>query len=308
MSNLRAVSGEDSRLPLPPTSGLENADRLIEDLGNALDEILALSGVQYNDINARSSDVVFVGWNKSQWTPLPDKAAPHVGQAREAFRRLHEFSSNAVRRAPDRADELNKLETTIERIIEQPNGSYPGGAPRTSIEEVRGYVNSKLNEYRDVMRRLPSAHGTGERFLVVDTSAVLDRPDLQNWKLDGTAWTVVLLPQLHSELDDRKHDPRTREPARKVINQIEEFDRRGDTFVGVPLAGNLTVREVPISPDMTRTLPWLRPDVPDDAFIAGALELTWQDLTSRIAMTASDRNVRNKARLAGLGVVHPTAL
>lgn len=307
MTNLRAARGEDPRLPLPP-SGLEKVDRLIEDLRGALDEILALSDVQYNDINARSSGVVFVGWNKWQWSPLPDEAAPHVGRAREAHGRLREFSSNAARRAPDRADELKKLELDLERIIEQPSGSHPKGAPRSSIEQVREYEESKLDEYRDVVRRLPSAHGAAERLLVVDTSAALDRPDLQNWKLDGGAWTVVLLPQLHSELDDRKHDARTRESAQKVINQIDEFDRRGDTFVGVPLSGNLTVREVPISPDMSQTLPWLRADVPDDAFISGALELVWQDLTSRIAITASDRNLRNKARLAGLGVVHPRDL
>jgi hypothetical protein len=93
-----------------------------------------------------------------------------------------------------------------------------------------------------------------------------------------------------------------------VINQIEDFDRRGDTFSGVPLAGDIKVQEVPISPDMSSTLPWLRPEVPDDALIAGALELVWRDLTSRIAITASDRNLRNKARLAGLGVVHPRDL
>jgi hypothetical protein len=53
---------------------------------------------------------------------------------------------------------------------------------------------------------------------------------------------------------------------------------------------------------MGRTLPWLRSDTPDDWIIAGALELRWDDLTSRIAIAASDRGVRNKARLAGLGV------
>ena len=144
--------------------------------------------------------------------------------------------------------------------------------------------------------------------LVADTSALLDRPDLQEWRLDGDAWTVVLLPQVLSELDERKRDDRTRAAAQKVINQIEDFDRRGDTFTGVRLAGKLTVREAPISPDMTRTLPWLRADVPDDSIVAGALELWWEDLASRVGITASDRNLRNKARLAGLGVVRPIDL
>jgi hypothetical protein len=35
----------------------------------------------------------------------------------------------------------------------------------------------------------------------------------------------------------------------------------------------------------------------------GALELTWDDLSARVAVIASDRNVRNKARFAGLSAL-----
>jgi predicted ribonuclease YlaK len=170
---------------------------------------------------------------------------------------------------------------------------------------VREHANLAIEKYRGVVRQLPAAHGAEDNLLVADTSALLDRPNLQEWKIDGTSWTVVLMPQVLSELDERKRDPRTREAAQKVINQLDDFDRRGDLFAGVPLAGNVRVREVPTSPDMGGTLTWLRSDVPDDAIIAGALELVWQDLTSRVAVTASDRNVRNKARLAGLGTIRP---
>src|SRR6185312_5241783 len=118
----------------------------------------------------------------------------------------------------------------------------------------------------------PTAHGADERLLVADTSTLLDRPDLQDWRLDGGAWTVVLVPQVLSELDERKRDTRTAEAAQKVIRQIDEFGRRGDTFAGVPLAGKLRLREVPRSPDMAATLPWLRADTPDDVIVAAALE------------------------------------
>lgn len=213
---------------------------------------------------------------------------------------------NAARHAPDRAQEFTDLEAAFERLIEQPDTGK--GAPKSSIEEVREHANSVVEEYREVVRRLPAAHGAGDKLLVADTSALLDRPNLQEWRIDGTSWTVILVPLVLSELDERKRDPRTREAAQKVINQLDDFDRRGDLFAGVPLAGNLRVREMPTSPDMSSTLSWLRSDVPDDAIIAGALELVWQDLTSRVAVTASDRNVRNKARLAGLGTMRAADL
>jgi hypothetical protein len=304
MPDLQAAS--ESAVPLLP-SGLDQFDKLLDQFDVALQQVLDLSGVKYDDINARS-EVLFIGWNVQQWLPLPDEAAPKVGAARDALRKLREFASRASRNAPDRGKELRKIETSFNRLVEQPNGSLPRGAPKGTIDGIRDHAAEKIDEYRQVVRRLPSAHGDGEQLLVADTSALLDRPDLQNWHLDVGRWTLILLPQVLSELDERKRDDRTRDAAQKVINQIEDFDRRGDTFAGVPLAGDATVREVPTSPDMNETLPWLRSDVPDDAIIAGALELIWQDLTSCVAVTASDRNVRNKARLAGLGTIRPADL
>jgi hypothetical protein len=65
--------------------------------------------------------------------------------------------------------------------------------------------------------------------LVADTSALFDRPDLQNWKLDGGAWTVVFVPQVLAELDDKKRDPRLTAAADKVIRRLDDLGRRGDT-------------------------------------------------------------------------------
>lgn len=299
---------DSSARELVAVSGLDRFNKLVDITESAARNLLEVSAVHFDDANARSTGVIFVGWNKWQWTKLPDAAAPLVGAARSALNDLADFSDRAARLAPDRLKELKQLEKSFKRLVEQPNGSYPAGAPKQTIEQVSEFACELAANYRTAIAKLPNAFGDGERLLVVDTSAALDRPDLSEWRIDGQDWTVVLMPRLHSELDDRKRDQRTRDAARKVINQIEEFDRRGDTFQGVPLTGRLSLREVPVSPDMEQTLPWLRSNTPDDAFIAGALELMWADLTSRIAITASDRNLRNKARLAGLGVVHPRQL
>lgn len=88
-----------------------------------------------------------------------------------------------ARQAPDRAKELVKHDAALERVVEQPRQGR--GAPGSTIEEINAYVSKHIDQYRAVVRRLPSAHGDGERLLIVDTSALLDRPDLQNWRLDG---------------------------------------------------------------------------------------------------------------------------
>lgn len=285
---------------LMPVSGLEILDRLGRRAQQTVEALLGRSGVRYEDINA-GGGAFFVGWNKWQWEPVPDDAQPLVGAARHAHDELRDYAAMIFQAgAPDRTDTVDDISEWLLRLIEQPNGSYPQGAPASSIEKITSLVGPRIDEFLGEAARLPTAHGADERLLVADTSALLDRPDLQEWKLDGGPWTVVLVPQVLSELDERKRDPRTADAAQKVIRQIEEFDRRGDTFAGVPLSGKLRLREVAQSPDMSRALPWLRSDTPDDLIIATALELVARDLQGRVAVLASDRNVRNKARMAGL--------
>jgi hypothetical protein len=286
-----------------PLSGLEILDRLARRAQQTVDALLARSDVRYEDINA-GGGIIFIGWNDWQWQPLPDDAQPLVGAARRAHDELRDYAAMIFQAgALDRTKTVDDLSRWLLGLIEQPNGTYPHGAPASSIEKITSLVRPRVDEFLAEAARLPTAHGTDERLLVADTSALLDRPDLQDWKLDGGRWTVVLVPQVLSELDERKRDPRTADAAQKMIRQIEEFDRRGDTFVGVPLAPKLRVREIAQSPDMSRALPWLRSDTPDDLIIATALELLARDLQGRVAILASDRNVRNKARMAGLTTV-----
>lgn len=269
----------------------------------AAEDLVARSEVRRDDINARG-DIFFVGWNVWQWGPLSDEAQPLVGAARVAHDELITFARLAFEvGAPDRLQEVDDLSRWLLRLVEQPNGSLPNGAPASSAQEIAARIRPRIDDFLAEAGRLLTAHGPEARLLVADTSALLDHPSMQDWRLDGEHWTVVLVPQVLAELDERKRDQRTVEAAQKVIRQIEEFSRRGNTFAGVPLAGAVSFREVPHSPDMSRSLPWLRADTPDDQIIASALELVARDLRSRVAVLASDRNVRNKARLAGISTV-----
>lgn len=288
---------------LQPSSGLEILERLAARAVETLTALLRRSAIGYHDINA-NSDFVVIGWNKWRWKPLPDDAQPLVGDARRAHDELVSFARLAFTvAAPDRIRAVDDLSSALLRLIEQPNGSLPAGPPSNNVDEIIAGVEPRVAGFLAEVARLPTAHGNNERLLVADTSALLDRPQMQDWRLDGGPWTVVFVPQVLAELDDKKRDPRVAAAADKVIRQLDEFDRRGDTFVGVPLAGRLRAREIAVGPDMTRTLPWLNAETPDDLIVASALELVLRDLRGRVALLASDRNVRNKARLAGLSTV-----
>lgn len=162
----------------------------------ALSELLELSDIHYHDINSGNSSIQILGWNSWRWTELPAEAAPKVGAARKALNELVDLGERASCDAPDRANQLDALAKKLRAIVEQTNTHT--GAPKGTVEGVRGLVDELAAEYRSTLGGLPSAHGAGERLLVPDTSALLDRPDLQDWKLDGRRWTVTFVPQVRA--------------------------------------------------------------------------------------------------------------
>jgi predicted ribonuclease YlaK len=108
----------------------------------------------------------------------------------------------------------------------------------------------------------------------------------------------VLVPQVLRELDALKMRRDIGPKAESVIRRIKEYARRGDSFVGVPIAGAMQMREVAIDPVMSDTLPWLQAGHADDQLLASVLELRCEDLNAVVALATRDRNLQNKARLA----------
>jgi rRNA-processing protein FCF1 len=282
---------------MPPTS-LELLRRHVEEVREAFERLLEYTTVRYDDINARSSGVVVVGWSPHRWGPPKEGAQRYFGEARQSWQSLHDLVAQAVRRsAPERTKPLKNTDGLLRNIIEQ-NTSW-SGVPGRRVEEVRERVDRSLQELVEFLMQLPAAHGDGGRLLVPDTNALLFKPDLETWRPPDGAWTVVLVPQVLRELDALKmRSGNVGEKAAGVIRRVKEYARRGDTFKGVKVAGSLSLREVAVDADMNDTLAWLRAEHADDGLLASVLELRCQDLNAVVALATRDRNLQNKARVA----------
>ncbi len=77
-------------LAAAPVGGLEILEQRAAHARTALDELLDHSSVRYDDVHARLTSMVFIGWNNWQWTQLPDAGQPAVKRAREATGRLRD--------------------------------------------------------------------------------------------------------------------------------------------------------------------------------------------------------------------------
>lgn len=213
-----------------------------------------------------------------------------------------ELATNAILATmPTRRTSFDKAGLVSRYLVEQ-NGK--GALP---VRRLISALDKGLDDQLRLVEALPTAIGNNERLLVPDTNAILFRPDLEAWQLDG-AWTIVIVPQVTRELDERKDHPKLGERARAFNGRLEDYERRGDTFVGVPLSGLLTVREVPIEADVSLAPKWLRAGHPDDRILASALELSWRDLTATVAIATRDRAMRNKARFSRLATVNVETL
>ncbi len=286
-----------ARMDTPPPTSLELLDQLITATSEAFAKLLDHVQLSYSDPNAGPSDVFFVGFNRHRWGELIDGGQRYVGDASKVLNSLEELAAQAVRvSAPERASRLDDPVALLRRVVEQDDTF---GAPASTVEQIRGQVEETLTDIHDLLHELPSAHNDGGRLLVPDTNALLFKPELADWKPPAGKWTVVLVPQVLRELDDIKMRPGDLgKKADGVIRRVKEYARRGDSFVGVPIAGPLSMREVAIDPDMADTLPWLQAGHGDDELLASALQLRCADLNAVVAMATRDRNLQNKARLA----------
>jgi hypothetical protein len=166
-----------------------------------------------------------------------------------------------------------------------------------------------LEAFDDIVKALRSVvgdAGTPSRseapWLVPDTNALLKAPTLSDWAAKG-AGTLILVPQVLRELDHHKQHHRVesvKEKAQKLHRQFNDFERRGDTTVGVKIADQLMFREIAVDAPVKESLSWLRSNHADDQLLASVLDLAWRHPQAAITLVTEDRALLNKARQAGL--------
>jgi len=206
-----------------------------------------------------------------------------------------------------------------------------GHTQLASIEDARRavseYVSGCLRSLANVPDRLE-----GEYLVIPDTNVLIDHPTLEEYHLGLPKATVVFTPIVIRELENHKrrrprpkdtHDRARWTHARAVIRRLKECGDAGEILVGVPIGGKVSVMAVAIEPRQESVptcasspiampepypptpkregLPgWLDLNIPDDRFIASALEVRREHPKARIVVVSADFNVLNKARAARL--------
>ncbi len=216
-------------------------------------------------------------------------------------------------------DRFSELVRTLTRNLP----STPQADLKDDLEIVRSMVNQEgltwrktmdgaINDFRKSIDKIINTiesyweASSDDTLAIPDTSAMIGNPDVEDWRFEDTShYTIILTPTILSELDDLKDNGRktqeVRDKAAKIVRKIKEYRRRGSLNEGVVIVnGLISLGAVAVEPNMTQTLSWLDPTIPDDRFLATALEVIRGNLGARVFIVTSDINMQNKAEIAGI--------
>jgi rRNA maturation endonuclease Nob1 len=276
---------------------LDVLQRLASDTRTALDALLAVSGVV-----EKFAGLPVMSPHPWAWTPLAPAEQQLVGAARKALDAWLEQAVAAIRAcAPERLEDFTDEQDHLLRVVDRSSKSDGPTAP--DVAGTQRYAHEALDHQLEVVQNLPSANAVPETVLVPDTNALILNPAIETWNLSTGRVVVTVLPQVIAELDAKKMDRTIGDKAKSLIRRFKEFDRRGDTLVGVPVVGKIMFREVAVDASFDDAPSWLRQSNVDDRILVGALDLSQQELASRIVLATHDRNMQNKARRLGLPYV-----
>ncbi|MDQ6807074.1 MAG: hypothetical protein M3065_19420 [Actinomycetota bacterium] len=238
-------------------STLDELTGLADEIASALSDVLDHSEI-YEAIRNTPDSPAFIFGNPFAWRPVSREHQPLIGKARRLLETWEALTSVAVRSvAPSRLEAFRDHAEILREVVDQCAGDR---VPSDSVVGVRNMLAQALQQQREMLADLPSAHGAAELLIVPDTNALVFQPALEEWRPTDGKWTVVLVPQVIRELDELKlRDKPVSEAANSFIRRLDEYGRRGDTFEGISVRPGVRLREVPIEADMTQAPAWLRP-------------------------------------------------
>ena len=308
-SEARAPASPAAKKAGPPSAVFGSAPSRLDVLRTletetrtALEAVLAVSSVRERFPDDGSGRIVIITPHPWTWGPLSPDGQRLIGVARRALDAWVEKATGAIHAsAHERVVDFVDEQTRLCRVVERSSQSDGPSAP--DIPGVLRDVHEALDRQLALVEELPSAHEPAATVVVPDTNALIYDPAIETWNVGTEPIVITVLPQVISELDGKKMDTAIGEKAKGLIRRFKEFDRRGDTLVGVPIVGKVMFREVAVDSAFDGAPSWLDKRNADDRILAGALELAQREISSRVVLVTRDRNMQNKARRLSLAYV-----
>lgn len=266
-------------------------------------DILRRSAILNIDPNRHGGGVAFLGFPIYGWGP--SDSALEAGRM-DLLRRLRDWGPryrllfpHPVKTVTARLDSgLRRLEAWLLRE------GRDHSVPATTEHAVTALAKC-LEDLRGLSQLLP-ADAYAVR-LAPDTNTLIDNPDLAaHTAALGPRYMAHVLPVVFGELDDLKRSGRTqdlREAAKKADRRLKGLRDNGNVRIGAKVSGGVAAVFEYAEPSDDGLPTWLDLTVPDDRFVAAALQLQSQHPGSALYVATGDLNMQNKLSAVGLPFV-----
>ena len=195
------------------------------------------------------------------------------------------------------------LDRNVEDYLLQSRRPY-----NKTIKEVSEKTEEYINKQFQLINLL-NYNETDLEIFVPDTNALLTNPNIENWHFKSVkSFRLVLLPTVLSELDKLKiahANKDIKEKAKKIINRIKEYRRRGKLTEGITITNKIHLTALPLEPNFENSLSWLDPKNNDDRIIASLIEVCRKNIRNKVCFVTTDINLQNKLEFANLPFIEP---
>lgn len=300
-----------------PQSGVDQLQALARQVEQSVSELL-----QYSDLRPAAVAGNYYEWHATN---------PLAGIARtKALGHFHAFEDDLhliLSWHDPTNDQVHRMHARqVFDIIDQ-----HAHTKLASLTDARRVV-SEYSSY--CLRSLADAYDRleGETLVIPDTNVLIDYPDLERYHLGLGKVTVVFTPIVIRELESHKRrKPKSTNAddvarwtnARAVIRRLKETGDVGHILEGVSVSDSVSLMALASEPKHESVLidagisiavpsifppvptrkglpDWLDLNVPDDRFVASAMEVRREHPKARIVVVSGDFNVLTKARQARL--------
>lgn len=280
----------------------------VQDLSAAILRLLELSSIREFRNDSRSG-VVIIGRPPYFWAKLePDGEIAQtkaIIKADELFNRLDLLFEGKPRTITGKYDNLKKyFVSTIKRTAGDWN------VPAT-VDESKIMLKTNTDELKLLLDWLEGL-GSNEMLIIPDTNALIINHKIETYgDLIGNVkkWTIIVTSTVLKELDELKvksNSNEFREKVKKTINYLKGLRNQGDIISGLTLHKNtVTIKMLPIEPNMDKTLPWLDKNNNDDRIIASCFDIQIRNPASSVILMTDDINLQTKAQLARFPIIEP---
>jgi hypothetical protein len=279
----------------------------VQDLNEATLCLLNLSSIRVFRNDPRSGVVILAPTH--YWAKLePDgevAQAKTILQSDELFNRLDLLFEGKPQTITDKYNNLkNYFVHTIRRTTT--NWSVPA-----TINEAKAKLKMNSDELKSLLDWLESL-GCNDILIIPDTNALIINHKIETYGGlvgDIERWTVIVTSTVLKELDELKvksNNHEFREKVKKTINYLKGLRNQGDIINGLTLyKDTVTIKMIPVEPNMDKTLPWLDKDNNDDRIIASCFDIQIRNPASSVILMTADINLQTKAQLARLPILEP---